>query len=64
MKILIFFLKGITKTIENETKEQKVESLGMLLRTLGARLLIRMLMGKRILRAGYRNEKRRGICFK
>ena len=36
----------------------------MLLKTLGARLLIRMLMGKRILRAGYRNEKRRGICFK
>ena len=31
------FLKGVTKTIKNETKEQKEEFLGMLLRTLGAR---------------------------
>ena len=32
-------LKGITKTIENETKERKGGFLGMLLRTLGASLL-------------------------
>ena len=30
--------KGITKTIKNETKEQKGGFLGMLLRTLGATL--------------------------
>ena len=32
-------LKGVTKTIENETKEQKGEFLSMLLGTLGATLL-------------------------
>ena len=36
-------LKGITKTIENETKEQKWGFLGMLLGTLGASLLRNML---------------------
>ena len=45
-------LKGITKTIENETKEQKGGFLGMLLGTLGATLLENMLTGKGILRAG------------
>ena len=39
-------LKGITKTIENETKEQKRGFLGMLLGTLGASLLGNMLTGK------------------
>ena len=32
-------LKGVTKTIENETKEQRGAFLGMLLGTLGASLL-------------------------
>ena len=32
-------LKAVTKTIKNETKEQKGEFLGMLLETLGASLL-------------------------
>ena len=32
-------LKGITKTIKNETKEQKVQFLGMLLGTLGATII-------------------------
>ena len=32
-------LKGVTKTIENETKERKGEFLSMLLGTLGATLL-------------------------
>ena len=36
-------LKGVTKTIENETKEQKGGFLGMLLGTLGASLLRNML---------------------
>ena len=56
MKILIFFLKEATKTVENETKEQKGEFLSMLLGTLGASLLGNMLVEKRIVRAGYENE--------
>ena len=50
-------LKGITKTIENETKGQKGGFLGMLLGTLGASLLGYMLTGKQILRAGYGNKE-------
>ena len=46
-------LKGATKTIKNETKEQKRGYLGMLLGTLGASLLGNMLAGKGIVRAGY-----------
>ena len=49
-------LKEITKTIKNETKEQKGGFLGMLLGTLGASLLGNMLAGKGILRAGYGSE--------
>ena len=45
-------LKGVTKTIENETKEQKGEFLAMLLGTLGASLLENLLTGKGIVRAG------------
>ena len=56
LKILIFFLKEATKTVENETKEQKGEFLSMLLGTLGERLLGNMLVEKRIVRAGYENE--------
>ena len=44
-------MKGITKTIENETKVQKGGFLGMLLGTLGATLLGNMLTGKGMLRA-------------
>ena len=50
-------LKGVTKTIKNETKEQKQGFLSMLLGTLGASLLANMLPGKRIVRAGYGNKK-------
>ena len=39
-------LKGVTKTIENETKEQKGGFLSMLLGTLGATLLGNLLTGK------------------
>ena len=46
-------LKGVTKTIENETKEQRGGFLNMLLRTLGASLLGNLLTGgKGIVRAG------------
>ena len=46
-------LKGMSKTIENETKEQKGGFLSMLLGTLGASLLGNLLTGgKGIVRAG------------
>ena len=46
-------LKGVTKTIQNETKEQRGEFLGMLLGTLKASLLANLLTGgKDIMRAG------------
>ena len=44
-------LKGVTKTIKNETKK-KGELWSMLLGTLGASLLWNVLAGKRIVRAG------------
>ena len=43
-------IKGVTKTIKNETKEQK-----------GASLLGNLLTGKWILRAGSGNKKGKGI---
>ena len=49
-------LNRVTKTIKNETKEQKAGFLGMLLGTLGASLLGKMLAGKEIVRAGYGNK--------
>ena len=46
-------LKGISKTIENETKEQRGGFLSMLLGTLGASLLVNLLTGgKGMMRAG------------
>ena len=45
-------LKGVTKTIENETKEKKGGFLSMLLGTLGVYLLGNFLSGKRTVRAG------------
>ena len=50
-------LKGLTKTFQNEVKEQKGEFLSMLLGTLGASLLGNFLTGRGTNRAG----KRRGI---
>ena len=44
-------LKGVTKTIKNETKEKR-EFLSMLLDTLGASLLGNLLTGKGTVRAG------------
>ena len=45
-------LKGVTKTIKNETKKQKGGFLSMLLGTLGASLLGSLLAGKGIVWAG------------
>ena len=54
-------LKGVTKTIENETKEQKGGLLSMLLGTLGVSLLGNILVVKGIVRAGSRNKQGKGI---
>ena len=54
-------LKGVTKTIKNETKEQKGGFLSMLLGTLGASLLGNILAGKGIVRAISGNKKGKEI---
>ena len=53
-------LKGVTKTIEDETKEQKGGFLNMLSGTLGASLLGNLLSGKGLTRAGYGNPSKKG----
>ena len=45
-------LKGVSKTIKNQIKEQRGRFLSMLLGTLGASLLGNLLTGKGIMRAG------------
>ena len=45
-------LKWVTRTIENETKEQKGVFLNTLFGTIGPTLLVNLLSGKRIVRAG------------
>ena len=55
------FLKGVTKTIKNETREQKGGFVSMLLGNLGASLLGNLLSGKGIVRTGSGNEKGKGI---
>ena len=63
-------LNGVTKTIKNETKEQKRGFLSMLLGTLGASILGNLLTGKGIVRAGSgrpspsasQNKKRKRNC--
>ena len=54
-------LKGVTKTVKNETKEQEGGFLSMLLGTLGATLLGNVLVGKGIVRVGSGNKKGKGI---
>ena len=54
-------LRGATKTIKNETKEQKGGFSSMLLGTLGASLLGNLLTGKGIVRAGSGNNKGKGV---
>ena len=53
------FLKGVTKTIKNKSKEQKGGFLSMLLGTLGASLLGNVFA--RIWRAGSGNKKGKEI---
>ena len=53
-------LKGVTKTIKNETQEQKGGFLSILLGTLGASLLGNLLTGKGIVTAGSGNKKEKG----
>ena len=54
-------LKGVTKTIKNETKKQNGGFLSMLLGSLGASLLGNLLGGEGIVRAGSGNKKGKGI---
>ena len=54
-------LKGVTKSIKNETKEHKGGFLSILSGTLGASLLENLLTGKGIVRVGSRNKKGKGI---
>ena len=56
-------LKGVTKTIKNETKEQKGGFLSTLLGTLGANLLENLLSGKGIARAGYGSPSQNKMDF-
>ena len=48
----VLLIKGISKTNENEPKEQKGGFLSILLGTLGASLLGKLLTGKGTIRAG------------
>ena len=57
----IILRKGVTKTIKNETKEQKGGFLSMSLGTLGASSLGNLLTGKGIVRAGTGNKKGKGL---
>ena len=54
-------LKGVTETVTNETKEQKGGLSSMSLGTLGASLLSNLLTGKGFVRAGYGNNKGKGV---
>ena len=54
-------LKGVTKTIKNETKEQKGGFLSMLPGTLGASSLGNLLVGKGTVRAGSGTKRGKGI---
>ena len=56
-------MKGVTKKINNETREQKGGFWGMLWGTLGATLLGNMLAGMRMLRAGYGNKEGKGVLW-
>ena len=54
-------LKEVTKTIKNETREQRGGFLGTLVGTLGSILLGNLLSGKGFLRTGYGNKKGKEI---
>ena len=57
----IILLKGVTKTIKNETKEQKGGFLSTFLGTLCASLLGNLLARKGSVRVGSGNKKGKGI---
>ena len=52
LEVSILLLKGVTKTVQNKLKEQIGGFLSMLLGTLGAILLGKILTGKGVHRAG------------
>ena len=54
-------LKGISKRIDNESKNQKGSFLSVLLGILGANLLGNILAEKGIVRAGHGNKQGKGI---
>ena len=54
-------LKGVTKAVKNEAREQREEFLGALVGTLGLILLGNLLSRKWIVRAGPGNKKGKGI---
>ena len=56
-------LERITKTIKNETKEQKEGFPSTLLGTLASTLLGNMLAGRGIVRAGYGNKQGKRILI-
>ena len=56
-----FLLKGVTKTVKNETKEETEGFLSMLLGTLGACLLGNLLAGKGVARDDSGNKTGRRI---
>ena len=59
-------LKGVTKTIQNDIKEQNGNGIGMILGTLGASSLGSLLSGKGLYRSGSGNNKcnsKKGNCF-
>ena len=56
-------LKGVTKTIKNETKEQKGGFLSMLFGTLGASFLRNLLTGKGIAIDGYGDPLQNKLNF-
>ena len=58
MKMINTLLKGVTKAIKNETKEQKGRFLSMLFGTLGGSLLGNLLPGKGI-KANLESKKRK-----
>ena len=60
LKHFNILLKRVTKTIKNETKKKGF--LSTLLGTLGASLLGNLLSGKRIVRTGSGNKKRKRNC--
>ena len=55
----VLLLKGVTEMVENEVKGQKWGFICMLLGTLGASLLGKLLTGKGIYRAGKGKGKKR-----